>query len=55
MMKKDGRRCNYDRRQFSYSYHLPERRSGVDRRSGGDRRDAERRGPTAGNALKARV
>lgn len=45
-----GRRSRIDRRQFSYSSHIPERRtieerrSGLDRRSGADRRsDADRR------------
>jgi hypothetical protein len=33
-----GRRTGFDRRQFSYSTHVPERRSGLDRRSGVDRR-----------------
>ena len=33
-----GRRTGVDRRQFSYSIHVPERRSGEDRRSGVDRR-----------------
>jgi hypothetical protein len=33
-----GRRFELDRRQFSYSHHIPERRSGIDRRSGFDRR-----------------
>jgi len=33
-----GRRLEIDRRQFSYDYHVPERRSGKDRRSGFDRR-----------------
>ena len=39
-----GRRSGVDRRQFSYSTHIPERRaeedrrSGLDRRKGGDRR-----------------
>ena len=39
-MDKDigGRRSNSNRRQFSYSACLPERRSGKDRRSDGDRR-----------------
>ncbi len=27
-----GRRCGLDRRQFSYSGHVPERRSGEERR-----------------------
>ncbi len=31
-------RSGIDRRQFSYSYHIPERRSGKDRRRGFDRR-----------------
>lgn len=40
-----GRRAGLDRRYFSYSNHIPERRKGeerriqVDRRSGRDRRD----------------
>ena len=33
-----GRRSGIDRRQFSYDFHIPERRSGKDRRSGNDRR-----------------
>jgi hypothetical protein len=33
-----GRRSGLDRRQFSYSGYLPERRSGEDRRAGSDRR-----------------
>ena len=39
-----GRRSGIDRRQFSYSGHMPERRSGEDRRSGGDRRQSPRMG-----------
>ena len=34
----DGRRSGIDRRYFSYSDHIPERRMGSDRRSGKDRR-----------------
>lgn len=34
-----GRRLGGDRRRFSYSVHIPERRPGTDRRSGFDRRD----------------
>ena len=34
----DGRRLGKERRQFSYDFHIPERRSGKDRRSGLDRR-----------------
>ena len=33
-----GRRIGIDRRRFSYSEHIPERRCGEDRRSGIDRR-----------------
>lgn len=33
-----GRRSGYDRRQFSYSDHIPERRANDDRRNGMDRR-----------------
>ncbi|HDM10207.1 MAG TPA: hypothetical protein ENF92_06795 [Desulfobacteraceae bacterium] len=35
---KGGRRSGIDRREFSYSSHIPERRSGRERRSGKDRR-----------------
>lgn len=37
-----GRRKNNDRRQFSYTCHIPERRSGSDRRAGEDRRKDNR-------------
>jgi len=33
-----GRRKNIDRRKFAYTFHIPERRSGIDRRDGEDRR-----------------
>ena len=33
-----GRRTGADRRQFSYAFHLPERRVSPDRRSVTDRR-----------------
>ena len=33
-----GRRSGLDRREFSYTAHIPERRSGKERRSGVDRR-----------------
>ena len=36
-----GRRSGIERRRFSYSGHIPERRSGVDRRCVKDRRDGE--------------
>ncbi|MBN1848936.1 MAG: hypothetical protein JW932_10160 [Deltaproteobacteria bacterium] len=34
-----GRRSGMDRRRYSYTSHIPERRSDEDRRSGEDRRD----------------
>lgn len=34
-----GRRSGVDRRQYSYSSHIPERRSDEDRRDGEDRRE----------------
>ena len=33
-----GRRLGIERRRFSYTHYIPERRSGNDRRSGHDRR-----------------
>jgi len=33
-----GSRLGFERRQFTYIVHIPERRSGRDRRSGFDRR-----------------
>lgn len=33
-----GRRSGIERQQFSYTAHIPERRSGKERRSGFDRR-----------------
>ena len=37
-----GRRSGGDRRTYSYTLHVPERRSGNDRRQGQDRRKAPR-------------
>ena len=37
-----GRRTGADRRNFSYSLHIPERRGGDDRRNGKDRRKTPR-------------
>ena len=37
-----GRRSGIDRREFSYTAHIPERRSGKERRSGVDRRSEPR-------------
>lgn len=39
---RGGRRKKSDRRQFDYTFHLPERRSGIDRRAGKDRRKIDR-------------
>jgi hypothetical protein len=44
-----GRRSGIDRRYFSYSDHIPERRNSTDRRSLEDRRSlSNRRDPEAG-------
>jgi hypothetical protein len=37
-----GRRSGIERRQYHYTSHIPERRSGEDRRSGKDRRKTPR-------------
>jgi hypothetical protein len=37
-----GRRSGGDRRNYSYTLHIPERRQGNDRRSGEDRRKTVR-------------
>ena len=34
-----GRRSGIERRRFLFSFHIPERRSGMDRRFGSDRRN----------------
>jgi hypothetical protein len=39
---KGGRRCGIERRNFSYTCYIPERRSGLERRSGADRRRNKR-------------
>ena len=38
ILDNGGRRSGGDRRNYSYTLHIPERRSGVDRRSGTNRR-----------------
>jgi|GEM_PF-5037625 len=38
---KDGRRTGIERRQFSYSAYIPERRSGEERRQKQDRRKSK--------------
>jgi hypothetical protein len=37
-----GRRSGGDRRNYSYTLHIPERRNGNDRRNGEDRRSMSR-------------
>jgi hypothetical protein len=37
-----GRRSGGDRRNYSYTLHIPERRKGKERRSGNDRRHYQR-------------
>ena len=37
---KENRRVGIDRRQFSYTHHLPERRAGKDRRRDDDNNEA---------------
>ena len=37
-----GRRRKEERRQFDYTFHIPERRTGVERRCGEDRRQSNR-------------
>jgi len=37
-----GRRSGTDRRRFSYSVHIPERRTKIDRRKGLERRSDQR-------------
>ena len=42
ILDNGGRRCGGDRRNYSYTLHIPERRNGPDRRSGTDRRKLPR-------------
>lgn len=42
---KGGRRVGFERRRYSYTCYIPERRRGEDRRSGDDRRRAARSRP----------
>ena len=41
LLDKGGRRSGTDRRRFSYTVHIPERRLSKDRRKNSDRRDTE--------------
>ena len=44
VLDNGGRRSGLDRRQYSYTGHIPERRTGEERRSGQERRSgADRR------------
>ena len=40
--REHDRRSEIDRREYTYAYHCPERRSGEDRRAKIDRGDKER-------------
>ena len=40
--EKENRRTGIDRRQFSYTHHLPERRGGKDRRQDDDESTASK-------------
>ncbi len=44
-----GRRIGLERRRFSYTLHVPERRSGDDRRAAEDRRKTPRKVPDNGS------
>ena len=40
LIDNGGRRSGFERRRFSFTYYIPERRSNNDRRSGQDRRSS---------------
>jgi hypothetical protein len=42
LIDNGGRRKDSERRNFEYTAHIPERRSGKDRRDGGERREKRR-------------
>jgi hypothetical protein len=42
LLDNGGRRSGIDRRKFSYSVHIPEQRSNIDRRKKLDRRNQQR-------------
>jgi hypothetical protein len=48
-----GRRHGGDRRNYSYTAHIPERREGEDRRSGDDRRQSSRVKIVSGSSAAA--
>lgn len=43
LLDNGGRRSGTDRRRFSYTVHIPESRSNIDRRKGLDRRGSQRK------------
>ena len=49
ILDNGGRRSGGDRRNYSYTLHIPERRYGHDRRDGGDRRKFPRAKEVAQN------
>jgi len=49
ILDKGGRRSGGDRRNYSYTLHIPERRNGQDRRNGSDRRKFPRAKEVAQN------
>jgi hypothetical protein len=51
IMDNGGRRAGIDRRSYSYTSHIPERRNGVDRRIKEDRR-IDAMGIVLNNTLK---
>ena len=54
-LDKGGRRSGLDRRRYSYTGHIPERRSGDERRNGQDRRSgADRRESTDRRSVEVR-
>jgi len=53
LIDNGGRRLGDDRRQFSYTNHIPDRRLGEDRRTGFDRRSDLRRRATFVTALSS--
>ena len=55
-LDQGGRRLGQERRQYVYSGHIPERRSGSERRCGVDRRSGlERRENPASNVVDMAV
>ncbi len=56
LLDQGGRRSGRDRRQFVYSGHIPERRSGIERRTLDDRRSGlDRRNQNTSNVIEMAV